>query len=142
MTLNSDVPPAGNRSDTAHRGEIQLTISVQLNARQGDSLTSRQAQLLRGIEYAIANEGAPPTRRQLLSMLGTTSQGCLRQALDALAKKGFLQIDDGVSRGLRVLIPSSEAAIDDSKSPLARTAGPGIAKARPRAGAERKAVGT
>ena len=125
-----------NRHDAHETPSISTSISEQVSARSVDALTVRQAQVLRGIEYAIANHGRPPTRRELLSMLGTTSQRRLRELLDAIARKGFLRIDDGVDRGIAVLVSSSEAVIDD-----ARAQRPGLAKASPRTAVARKAVG-
>lgn len=138
MTLNSVPPSAENRPEPADRVEIPMSISVQLNDRHGDALTTRQAECLRAIEYRIANFGRAPTRIDLCAMLGIRSQRSLREDyLDALEKKGFIRVVPKVAGGIVVLVPSSAADIDDSKSPLRRP-GPGLAKASPRAAADRK----
>ena len=120
-----------NRQDTEETPSIAMSISEQRISCPVDAVTPRQAQILRSIDYAINVLGQPPTRRELLSMLGTTSQRRLHEALDELVAKGWLRVDDGVSRGIVLLVPASKAVV---KAPR----GPGLAKATARAVAARK----
>jgi hypothetical protein len=140
MTLNSDAPPSENRTDTADRGEICANIFEQVNVRTGGTLTSRQAQALRGIEYFVANNGRVPRRREMLAMLEITSQRYLRKdLLGALEAKGYLRVVPNVAGGIVLLIHSSTAEIVDPKPAAAR--GPGLVKAAPRAASSRRAAG-
>lgn len=65
-------------------------------------LTPRQTQILDWIRGFIAAQGMPPTRAQIAAGLGFSSPSSAEDHLQALAKKGALEIVPGASRGLRV----------------------------------------
>lgn len=66
-------------------------------------LTSRQEQILNLIKDAIHNTGFPPTRAEIAAELGFRSTNAAEEHLQALARKGVIEIAAGTSRGIRVL---------------------------------------
>lgn len=86
-------------------------------------LTDRQQQILDLIQSAIARTGAPPTRAEIAAALGFKSANAAEEHLQALARKGAIELVSGTSRGIRL---RSEAlrSINESRnqqlaSPLA-----------------------
>ncbi len=65
-------------------------------------LTARQQQILELIKSAIANTGAPPTRAEIASELGFKSANAAEEHLQALARKGAIELVSGTSRGIRL----------------------------------------
>lgn len=65
-------------------------------------LTARQEQILNLIRDAIANTGFPPTRAEIASELGFRSANAAEEHLQALARKGAIEISPGTSRGIRL----------------------------------------
>ena len=65
-------------------------------------LTARQQQILDLIESAIARTGAPPTRAEIASELGFKSANAAEEHLQALARKGVIELISGTSRGIRL----------------------------------------
>lgn len=65
-------------------------------------LTPRQQQILELIEDAIKYSGAPPTRAEIASQLGFKSINAAEEHLQALAKKGAIELIGGTSRGIRL----------------------------------------
>ena len=65
-------------------------------------LTARQQQILELIENAIANTGAPPTRAEIAQELGFKSANAAEEHLQALARKGVIDLVSGTSRGIRL----------------------------------------
>jgi len=66
-------------------------------------LTARQEQILNLIRVAIENTGFPPTRAEIASELGFRSANAAEEHLQALARKGAIEIAPGTSRGIRLL---------------------------------------
>src|SRR5690606_18011345 len=64
--------------------------------------TARQQQILELIKSAIANTGAPPTRAEIASELGFKSANAAEEHLQALARKGAIELVSGTSRGIRL----------------------------------------
>ncbi|MCL1038871.1 transcriptional repressor LexA [Shewanella corallii] len=79
-------------------------------------LTPRQAEILELIKRNIADTGMPPTRAEIASTLGFRSANAAEEHLKALAKKGYIEIMPGTSRGIR--LPHEEAQNDDAGLPL------------------------
>ena len=71
-------------------------------------LTARQQQILELIQTAIHNTGAPPTRAEIAHELGFKSPNAAEEHLQALARKGVIQLVSGTSRGIRLKSASSE----------------------------------
>lgn len=65
-------------------------------------LTARQQQILDLIQTAIARTGAPPTRAEIASELGFKSANAAEEHLQALARKGVIELVSGTSRGIRL----------------------------------------
>lgn len=65
-------------------------------------LTARQEQILNLIREAIENTGFPPTRAEIASELGFRSANAAEEHLQALARKGAIEISPGTSRGIRL----------------------------------------
>ncbi len=66
-------------------------------------LTARQAQILEVIRNHVAETGMPPSRPELAKILGIASTNGVFKHLDALAKKGAIQLVPNAARGIRVL---------------------------------------
>jgi repressor LexA len=66
-------------------------------------LTARQEQILNLIREAIENTGFPPTRAEIANELGFKSANAAEEHLQALARKGAIEISPGTSRGIRLV---------------------------------------
>jgi repressor LexA len=66
-------------------------------------LTARQEQILNLIKEAIDNTGFPPTRAEIAQELGFRSANAAEEHLQALARKGAIEISPGTSRGIRLI---------------------------------------
>ena len=69
---------------------------------ESSKLTARQQQILDLIQNAIARTGAPPTRAEIASELGFKSANAAEEHLQALARKGAIELVSGTSRGIRL----------------------------------------
>ncbi len=65
-------------------------------------LTARQQQILDLIGSAIENTGFPPTRAEIAAELGFRSANAAEEHLQALARKGVIELVGGTSRGIRL----------------------------------------
>ena len=65
-------------------------------------LTARQQQILELIRRAIARTGSPPTRAEIATELGFKSANAAEEHLQALARKGVIELVSGTSRGIRL----------------------------------------
>ena len=72
-------------------------------------LTPRQEQILNLIKDAIENTGFPPTRAEIANELGFKSANAAEEHLQALARKGAIEISPGTSRGIRLIGASVES---------------------------------
>ncbi len=73
-------------------------------------LTARQEQILGLIREAIDNTGFPPTRAEIAQILGFRSANAAEEHLQALARKGAIEITPGTSRGIRLLDRPTEGS--------------------------------
>ena len=71
----------------------------------GRSLTPRQEEILELIKSCISESGMPPTRAEIARALGFGSVNAAVDHLKALAKKGFVELLPGSSRGIRLIEP-------------------------------------
>jgi repressor LexA len=78
-------------------------------------LTARQQQILELIQNTIASTGAPPTRAEIAHELGFKSANAAEEHLQALARKGAIELVSGTSRGIRLKGShrSTRASIDN-----------------------------
>ena len=65
-------------------------------------LTARQSEILNLIARAIARSGYPPTRAEIAAELGFRSANAAEDHLQALARKGMIELQAGTSRGIRL----------------------------------------
>lgn len=65
-------------------------------------LTPRQQQVLDLVQSAIECTGAPPTRAEIAAELGFKSANAAEEHLQALARKGVIELVGGTSRGIRL----------------------------------------
>jgi repressor LexA len=90
-------------------------------------LTARQQQILDLIKSAITRTGAPPTRAEIANELGFKSANAAEEHLQALARKGVIELLSGTSRGIRL---KSEAlrSLNESRSKNFNLSLPGMAQ--------------
>ena len=81
-------------------------------------LTARQQQILELIQSSIAETGAPPTRAEIARTLGFKSANAAEEHLQALARKGVIDLVSGTSRGIRLKGGSRMRSDSDSSSLL------------------------
>jgi repressor LexA len=74
-----------------------------------DNLTPRQAEILVLIQEYIYDEGYPPTRMEIAEAFGFRSPNAAEEHLRALERKGYIELLQGSSRGIRVLQSEEEA---------------------------------
>lgn len=74
-------------------------------------LTARQQEILNLISKSIEKTGFPPTRAEIAAELGFKSVNAAEEHLQALARKGVIEMVPGISRGIRLLQ-------DDRRVPL------------------------
>jgi repressor LexA len=72
-------------------------------------LTARQEQILNLVKEAIENTGFPPTRAEIAAELGFKSANAAEEHLQALARKGAIEISPGTSRGIRLVGAAAES---------------------------------
>jgi repressor LexA len=65
-------------------------------------LTARQEEILQLVQSSIQETGVPPTRAEIATRLGFASANAAEEHLRALAKKGYLELSPGTSRGIRL----------------------------------------
>ena len=69
-------------------------------------LTARQAEILETIRDYVAETGRPPSRPELARLLGIASTNGVFKHLDALAKKGAIELTPNAARGIRLVEPA------------------------------------
>jgi repressor LexA len=78
-------------------------------------ITPRQSEILEFIRQALTESGAPPTRDEIARAFGFRSLNAAEQHLQALQKKGLIELVAGTSRGIRLketVMSLKEAAAD------------------------------
>jgi repressor LexA len=72
-------------------------------------LTARQQEILNLIKKHIADTGFPPTRAEIAEKLGFRSANAAEEHLQAIARKGMIELTSGTSRGIRLkFLPNHE----------------------------------
>ena len=77
-------------------------------------LTNRQQQIFDLIKENIQETGMPPTRAEIADFFGFKSANAAEEHLKALAKKGYIEMLPGTSRGIRL----AEQLIEEEGLPL------------------------
>ncbi len=67
-----------------------------------EKLTKRQSEILELIREFLQVTGFPPTRSEIASQFGFRSANAAEEHLRALARKGYINIKPGTSRGIRI----------------------------------------
>lgn len=76
-------------------------------------LTARQQEIFDFVKQHIEHTGMPPTRVEIAREIGFKSPNAAEEHLKALARKGYIEMLSGTSRGIRILIEDEVAANDD-----------------------------
>ena len=71
-----------------------------------ETLTARQAEILRLIQDYTERWGFPPTRNEICKAMGFSSPNAAEEHLKALARKGAIEMTPGASRGIRLTEPA------------------------------------
>jgi len=78
------------------------TLSSPEAPAEPPQLTARQRQILDWIRAYLETAGMPPTRAEIASGLGFSTPSSAEDHLQALARKGAIEMLPGASRGLRL----------------------------------------
>ena len=70
---------------------------------RGDDLTERQQEVLDHIREHIREWGVPPSRTELARTLKLVSGSAVAYHLQALERKGWIQLNPGMDRGIQLL---------------------------------------
>lgn len=70
-------------------------------------LTKRQTEVLQLIQDQMVATGSPPTRAEIATRMGFKSPNAAEDHLRALARKGYIELIPGTSRGIRLLVDNS-----------------------------------
>ncbi|AHG75200.1 repressor LexA [Mannheimia varigena] len=82
-------------------------------------LTARQQEIFDFVKNHIETTGMPPTRVEIAREIGFKSPNAAEEHLKALARKGYIEMLSGTSRGIRILVEDeNKAANDDEGLPL------------------------
>jgi repressor LexA len=79
-----------------------------------DKLTDRQEEILLFIKQFTLESGYPPTLREIGKHFQISSTFGVKRHLEALVKKGFINIESNASRGISFIRKSSEDFIERS----------------------------
>ena len=77
-----------------------------------DKLTDRQEEILIFIKQFTLDSGYPPTLREIGKHFQISSTFGVKRHLEALVKKGFINIESNASRGISMIRRNSEDLID------------------------------
>jgi repressor LexA len=82
----------------------------------GKELTERQESILNFIKQFVRENGFPPTLREIGKNFGISSTFGVKRHLEALVKKGFINIESYASRGIALIRNESDVASPFSPS--------------------------
>lgn len=68
-------------------------------------LGPRAHAILHAIRAHIRDHGRPPSTTELAAAVGLSSAGSVGHHLGVLVRRGYIDVDPGVPRGIRVLKP-------------------------------------
>lgn len=71
-----------------------------------EKLTKRQSDILQTIKAFIAENGYPPTVREIGKILDLSSPATIHFHLKKIAEKGYIKKDDSKNRTLEILVPN------------------------------------
>ena len=95
--------PLGGKHTPHPDGLALPTGTVYIHSMNTDaSLTARQNEILEFIRHALSTRGVPPTREEIARAFGFRSLNASEQHLQALQRKGLIELLAGTSRGIRL----------------------------------------
>ena len=84
--------------------QYPLALSTPYRAgMRGNALTDRQHEVLEHIREHLRRWGLPPSRSELTRSLGLASATAVNYHLQALERKGWIQLNRGRDRGIQLL---------------------------------------
>ena len=78
-------------------------------------LTARQQEIFDFVKQHIESTGMPPTRVEIAREIGFKSPNAAEEHLKALARKGYIEMLSGTSRGIRILVEDENSAANDEE---------------------------
>ncbi|HXL98061.1 MAG TPA: transcriptional repressor LexA [Steroidobacteraceae bacterium] len=81
-------------------------------------MSPRQQQVLRLISQFMTRHGLPPTRADLARALRLRNRQGIDQHLRAIERKGYLRLEPGIARGIRLLSSAAETTAHTLLLPL------------------------
>ena len=93
-----------------------MPVSSDSSGNPMKKLTARQQQILDLISNAIEQTGFPPTRAEIANELGFRSVNAAEEHLQALARKGVIEITPSVARGIRLPQSNEKAGSKETYS--------------------------
>jgi repressor LexA len=97
----ADFPPRSFQAGSDSRSSAgQLT---------GQALTNRQRRILEAIRDWIAEQGYPPSIREIAKEVGTTSTSSIHSQLEVLQRKGFIRRDPTKPRAIEINLDDPRA---------------------------------
>ena len=94
---------------------------------ESPKLTALQQQILDLVQTTIERTGSPPTRAEIAAELGFRSPNAAEEHLQALARKGVIELVGGTSRGIR-LQSSTLRALNEARGKQFSLPLPGLAQ--------------
>jgi repressor LexA len=113
--------------DKSSAGDVPAIWRAHHAMQETPKLTDRQQQILDLVRSAIERTGAPPTRAEIANELGFRSANAAEEHLQALARKGVIELVGGTSRGIR-LKSDTLRALNLSRNKQFSLALPGMAQ--------------
>ena len=89
-------------------------------------LTDRQREVLEKIREYVARYGVPPSRTELAQSVGLTFPTAVKTHLEALKRKGWIELKPGMDRGI-VLLREGTPVFDVSTLPTVPAGAPALA---------------
>lgn len=96
------------------------TARTRGSVEPSPKLTARQQQILELIQSTIERSGVPPTRAEIAAELGFRSANAAEEHLQALARKGVIELVSGISRGIRLRADTLRSMDETRRSGLGR----------------------
>jgi repressor LexA len=89
--------------------KFQIGAYTMMARRRSKVLSERQKRILEVLEEFQQQAGYPPSIREICDQAHISSTSVVNYYLDQLEELGYIERDDRVSRGIRLVIPLSEA---------------------------------
>lgn len=87
----------------AHAAQHQATAAAPKRGMR--PLTARQREILAFIQTSIESTGIPPSRVEIAEAFGFRSPNAAEDHLQALNRKGAIDLVPGIARGIKLPVP-------------------------------------